>query len=574
MEPLNKFWIFIFRMFPFADFLHILQLENYDTQRYLRRLEYLFFRRDLQRLEQLKWTSRVKLTAVLAAGLTILGILFIPVFYLVYIGAIVYFLFNRNGPKWLWGLFLLSGASFHTLHVVSGWLWTENQLSQLLNYVGWGYVVSFLILIVLSGLKGNFSFPRKGFIWWILFILAMSVLAFSRPPEPLVIIQVIILLFAFSVMFIPVWVAVANMLLEPIYDLAKQLIYFQAKTYLQKHCPRLKIILVAGSYGKTTTKNFLYELVKYNYRTQIVPGNINTAIGLSKWVLRHLDPNSQILIAEADGYDAEEYMATGSVLSADYLILTNVGDQHLERFGSRENLAKALLKLLLASKTAAKIVLSQDTWQDYDTWKINLQKQLAPRAILVADLNQKPTYQGKVVKCKHLSESNQDNLKLALLVAEDLQIPKAFVLDTVSKLEPPERRQQVKEMFGFTVLDDSYNISLNTAKAGLEQAWQLAKKQKKDLVVIFAGIPEADSQEQQANVEIAQHLAEKADYLVLLQSIFAPAIAKSLTKLGFSNLYSAKSMAEAWQIIQQKFSPEKHLVLMQPELTDLYYAFD
>jgi hypothetical protein len=67
-------------VFPFADFLHILQLENYDTQRYLRRLEYLFFRRDLQRLEQLKWTSRVKLTAVLAAGLTILGILFIPVF--------------------------------------------------------------------------------------------------------------------------------------------------------------------------------------------------------------------------------------------------------------------------------------------------------------------------------------------------------------------------------------------------------------------------------------------------------------------------------------------------------------
>jgi len=363
-------------MFPFADFLHILQLENYDTQRYLRRLEYLFFRRDLQRLEQLKWTSRVKLTAAVAAGLTILGTLFIPVFYLVYIGTIVYFLFNRNGPKWLWGIFLLSGASFHTLHVVSGWLWTENQLSQLLNYVGWSYVVSFLILIAFSGLKGNFSFPRKGFIWWMLFILAMLVLAFSRPPEPLVIIQVIILLFAFSVMFIPVWVAVANMLVEPIYDLAKQLIYFQAKTYLQKHCPQLKIILVAGSYGKTTTKNFLYELVKYNYRTQIVPGNINTAIGLSSWVLRHLDPHTQILIAEADGYDAAEYMATGSILPADYLILTNVGDQHLERFGSRENLAKALLKLLLASKTTAKIVLSQDTWQDYDTWKINLQKQL------------------------------------------------------------------------------------------------------------------------------------------------------------------------------------------------------
>ncbi len=564
----------IFRIFPFADFLHILQLENYDTQRYLKRLEYLFFRRDLQRLEQLKWTARVKLTAMLAAGLTILGILFIPVFYLVYIGAIVYFLFNRNGPKWLWALFLLSGASFHVLHLLAGWLWTEAQLGQLLNYVGWSYVVSFLILIVLSGLKANFSFPRKGFIGWIFFILLMLILAFSKPPEPFVVVQVIILLFAFSVIFIPVWVAVANMLVEPIYDLAKQWIYLKAKWHIQKHCPNLKIILVAGSYGKTTTKNFIYELIKYNYRTQTIPGNINTAIGLSKWVLHHLDPHTQILIAEADGYDAEEYIATGSFLPADYLILTNVGDQHLERFGSRENLAKALLQLLLAAKPTAKIVVSQDTWQDYDTWHINLQKQLSPRTILVANLSKKPTYQRKVVKYTHLSESNQNNLKLALLVTEELQIPKAFVLDTVSKLKPAERRQQVKEMFGFTILDDSYNISLNTAKAGLEQAAQLAKKQEKDLVVIFAGIPEADSGLQQANVEIAQYLAKKANYLVLLNSIFADTVRQSLAKLGFQNLKLVNSMADAWQLIQQEFDPKKHLILMQPELTDLYYAFD
>jgi len=574
MDKLNKFWTLIFRIFPFADFLHILQLENYDTQRYLKRLEYLFFRRDLQRLEQLKWTARVKLTAMLAAGLTILGILFIPVFYLVYIGAVVYFLFNRNGPKWLWALFLLSGASFHVLHLLAGWLWTEAQLGQLLNYVGWSYVVSFLILIVLSGLKANFSFPRKGFVGWIFFILLMLILAFSKPPEPLVVIQVIILLFAFSVMFIPVWVAVANMLVEPIYDLAKQLTYLKAKWHIQKHCPNLKIVLVAGSYGKTTTKNFVYELIRYTYRTQIIPGNINTAIGLSKWVLRHLDHHTQILIAEADGYDAEEYIATGSVLPADYLILTNVGDQHLERFGSRENLAKALLQLLLSTKTTAKIILSRDTLQEYQSWKINLVNRLTPRTILSAELNDKLSYQGKTLKGKHLSESNQTNLKLALLVAQELHIPSKFVVDTVAKLEPPERRQQVKEMFGFTVLDDSYNISLNTAKAGLEQAAQLAKKQEKDLVVIFAGIPEADSGLQQANVEIAQYLAEKASYLVLLNSIFADTVRQSLAKLGFKNLKLVNSMADAWQLIQQQFDPKKHLILMQPELTDLYYAFD
>ncbi len=574
MEPLNKFWNFIFRIFPFADFLHILQLENYNTQRYLKRLEYLFFRRDLQRLEQLRWTSRVKLTAILAAGLTLLGTIFIPAFYLVYIAAIIYFLFNRNGPKWLWAIFLLSGATFHLLSLISGWLWDETSLNQLTNYVGWSYVVSFLILLVISGLQAQFSFPRRGFIGWALFIFAATGLAFARLPEPFTLIQVILLLFFFSVIFIPIWVAVANMLVEPIYDLAKQFIYLKAKFHIQKHCPNLKIILVAGSYGKTTTKNFVYELIKYTYRTQIIPGNINTAIGLSKWVLQKLDPHTNILIAEADGYDAEEYIATGNVLPADYLVLTNVGDQHLERFGSRDNLAKALFQLLISTKTTAKIILSRNTLEEYQSWNMDLIKQLATRTIFTADLSAKLSYQGKTLKCKHLSESNRANLNLALLVAKDLNIPTDFVLDTVAKLEPPERRQQLKEMFGFTVIDDSYNISLHTAKAGLERAWQLAQAQKKDLVVIFAGIPEADSGSQQANVEIAQQLSAKANYLVLLNSIFATTIRQALTNRGFKNLKMANSMTEAWQLIQQQLDPKKHLILMQPELTDLYYAFD
>ncbi len=571
MERSNKFLQIIFRIFPFADFLHILQLENYETKRYLSRLRYLFLKRDLQRLEPLKWTTRAKLTAVLAALLVFFGIFLIYPFYVFYVTLMIYFVFNKNGPNWFWTVILLWSAIFNLFLIIFNLGFDTPILQTIGVYLSWGYVTLLFLALLLSGFYGKSSFPKKGRFSWFLFLFLSTLFSFLRLSGILAVLQVVILLFALSVVLIPIWIGLANILLTPIFFIAKRILYQKAQKYLQTVSKDLKVIAVVGSYGKTTTKNFIYQLLKYNYKIQMIPGNINTATGIAHWILTKFEPSTEVLLVEADGYDAREYVSTATIVQPDFIIITNIGDQHLERFGTMKNLAKAILQFPKNSKVNGTVVVSSKIVEDYACWGIDLFKELAPRKIIQVELVQKLTYKKQKLSIVDLSSSNKTNLLLALTLAEQFDIPLDFVQDTVFKLELPERRQDQIELFGFETLDDSYNISFTTAIAGLERAAKLAKKAKKDLVVIFAGIPELGSENLLANYEIAKQMVSKAKHIILLETILTGATKAALQKLNFQNIYTAGSMIEAWQIIKAKFDPEKHYILMQPELNDLYY---
>lgn len=389
-------------LFPFSDFLYLLQLEEYASQRYLKLLPKFFFRRNFQKRQKLVYTQRVQATLALSVFLTIL-----------------------------------------------------------------------------------FSF----------------------------------VIFVFSLLLIPVWVFMANFILNPFYEEIKAKIQERAASYFQENFQG-KVIAIAGSYGKTTTKNYIYELVKYNYKTQLVPGNINTPTGIANWVLTNLKKGTEILIVEMDTYYREEIERSCAVTPPDIAILTNVGDQHLERFKTKENLKIALNEIFEYAK---------------------------PRAIKIKGLD--------------------NNLDYALEVAKVLEIPEDIIKDTIKKLKKPDRRGNIINMHGFNTIDESYNISFTTAKFALENALSLAKKEKKKLLVITGGIPELGEENKTANIDYGKILQERADNVIVLKTVLYKDILKGLKK----NYILAESMEHAWEIITNEFSPEDYIVLMQPELGDNYY---
>src|SRR3989344_6459728 len=83
---------------------------------------------------------------------------------------------------------------------------------------------------------------------------------------------------------IPLWVGISNVILNPYFEWIKTKIQKRATLYFKQKNTKTKVIAIAGSYGKTTTKNYIYELVKYNYKTQMIPGNINTPAGIAFWI--------------------------------------------------------------------------------------------------------------------------------------------------------------------------------------------------------------------------------------------------------------------------------------------------
>lgn len=98
-----------------------------------------------------------------------------------------------------------------------------------------------------------------------------------------------------------------------------------------------------------------------------------------------------------------------------------------------------------------------------------------------------------------------------------------------------------------------------------------AQQLKRELVVITAGIPETSALQSRANFDYGVLLAKDVHRVILLNSILSDEVMAGLVSQGYSNVERVERMAGAWEVIKQKFDPQQVLVLMQPELNDLYY---
>ena len=438
------------------------------------------------------------------------------------------------------------------------------------------------------------NFQNRGKLKWtnrtkVTFVLA-SLLAISVPVVALSIVGVtnllqLLLLLPFQLVLVllltPLWVLAANLFLTPIYNFGKALRQRRAAAIIAKDFHHVKVITVAGSYGKTTVKNFLHQLLRHRYRTQMTPGTINTPIGIAKWIINDLKSQTEVIILEADADMAGKLKEVAAIAPSDIAVITTIGDQHLSRLGTMANLARATIELLWFAKHYAKLVTSTEVVGLLNKFELAAVFPGENKQILEIQGSSGLMYMGtELVAPSQLSEFNLLNLALALRVAEELDVPLRFIEDEIKRLELPDRRKNITDMYGFETIDDSYNLSYSTGISGVRAARELADKKSKKLLVITAGIPDLGKENADANVRYGEFLAENADEIVVLNSILAKDIekgiwgkeVKSKGKEGSkSEIRNPKGMWPAWDYIQENFDPEEYLVLMQPELNDLYY---
>jgi UDP-N-acetylmuramoyl-tripeptide--D-alanyl-D-alanine ligase len=445
-------------IFPFRDFLYILQQEEYSNKRFFVWLPRFFLRRNIEKREHIKFTQRARVTLVIS-----------------------------------------------------------------------------VILFVLDAWYAVAHFP-------------LSVV--------------------FVFLLVPLYIVVANVIVTPVYDHIKKGIRLKArKTFESKSKSpngRTKVIAITGSYGKTTVKNFIHELLKYNYKVQMVPGNINSTMGISRWITDYFLEGNDILIVEMDAFAKGRIAKSCQILPPDIAIVTNVGDQHIERFGTRENLRDALGEVFENAKPDAHLIFPVEL----EAWVNQISKE-ENQVLHEIEINDKITYRGKTLTDVPLSESNKINLKFALEVADILDIPEDYVQDISKKLIPPDRRQKIGNIFGYEGIDDSYNISYTTAVAGIHEAKLQANARGKKLLVITAGIPELGKDDFDKNNMLGRELGMMADHTIVLNSMFAGEIQKGI---GESLKYTvACDLKDAVTKLHESYPAVEWFVLQQPELTDLYY---
>lgn len=245
----------------------------------------------------------------------------------------------------------------------------------------------------------------------------------------------------------------------------------------KKKLKKLKYTVgVTGSAGKSTTKEFLREILSEKYKVHATIGNYNNHIGMPITILS-ADKDTELLILEMGMNAAGEIAELSEFAKPDIAIITNIGTAHIGRLGSRENIAKAKLEILFGMKRPYKLIVPYGepylSVEGAFTTAINNS---------CADLNISLLSESESFTSAHVSTEKCEfdfslylsgkhiikDLSSAIAAALMLKLSEAEVIRGISKISNNNIRQKMLDCKNFKVLDDSYNSSPEAAISAIE----------------------------------------------------------------------------------------------------------
>lgn len=155
----------------------------------------------------------------------------------------------------------------------------------------------------------------------------------NLPLDELAYLFVLIPLFAFTIVSLLVGVSQI-----PVRVYRERLIALAASKLEASDAER---IAITGSYGKTSVKEFLYELLKPHFHVMKTDKNMNTDVGVAISILKHLKKNTEICIIEMGAYRTGEIAKICSYVHPQKVIVTAFGNQHVDLYGSKDILVAA-----------------------------------------------------------------------------------------------------------------------------------------------------------------------------------------------------------------------------------------
>src|SRR5699024_2753929 len=122
----------------------------------------------------------------------------------------------------------------------------------------------------------------------------------------------------------------------------------------------LMVIAVTGSYGKTSTKFMIRDLLKERFSVCTTPGSYNTPMGICKVINNDLKAHHQVLVLEMGARYEGNIDELCDIVEPDISVVTNVGIAHLETFGSQDAIARTKSTLVKRTKPDGTAVLNAD----------------------------------------------------------------------------------------------------------------------------------------------------------------------------------------------------------------------
>jgi len=253
----------------------------------------------------------------------------------------------------------------------------------------------------------------------------------------------------------------------------------------------LKVVAIAGSYGKTSVKHYAYELLKRKYRVVATPASFNTVMGIAKCLEYEVDDKTQVFLVEVGAYHIGDITSLLEMVSPDIGVLTGIARQHLERFGSFENIVQAKLEIaeFMSQKNKTLIANESDSTVQENVEKLGLT----------------PTwYRGN--DRKEINLDGGRKIALAIGMTKD-------EIDSIKISDPRSRFEMTTERYGMKVIDDSFS---SNDKGFVDAVNHLSKEKKYTRILVTPGLVELGSESGKVHEQLGQSIVGNVDYVILV----------------------------------------------------------
>ena len=148
-------------------------------------------------------------------------------------------------------------------------------------------------------------------------------------------------------LFLSAWLMVLPVawILEPL-EMAIRNHYAADAAKLLRSNNALSIVGITGSYGKTSVKTILNELLSDVYYTLMTPGSYNNQMGITLTIRNKLERLHEVFLCEMGADHVKEIHDLMQFVKPQYGVVTSVGPQHLATFGSMENILHEKMQMI------------------------------------------------------------------------------------------------------------------------------------------------------------------------------------------------------------------------------------
>ena len=270
----------------------------------------------------------------------------------------------------------------------------------------------------------------------------------------------------------------------------------------------IPVIAITGSVGKTSVKDMIHEVLKMKYNVLCTKENYNNNIGVPLTILGLKNHNA--LIVEMGMNHMKELSYLSKIAKPTMALITNIGTAHIGNLGSRENILKAKLEVL-DGMNGGKLFINNDD---------DMLQKVQYGSLVTIGIKNKSNFMATDIKEDAFSSrfkiNNQDiklnvgsnafvyNALFAYAVGEYLGVSKENIEAALENFKLSPHRLEKFETKKYTIIDDTYNASLDSVKNSLG----LLSKVLGRKVFVFADILEIDNFAKEIHEEVAENIIE------------------------------------------------------------------